>query len=152
MPTPLTNAEAYLKLMSGFSIISNGAYTYVVDGEYDHCYYMAYGTYPGCLRGGETPAHTDEHWLNQSWSRVSTIEIIIRNGWFPSEAGNTMADSIRARERAGGHVVPSFEDMISYALDNGTPSHLLKDPMTSGPYWKEYFVMKGLYPAEKDNA
>lgn len=145
MPTKLTHAQAEEQLMDGCTIITNGAYTYVHDDERGNHYYTAFGTYPGCWRGGAAPKFTDKHWLDNSWSRLSSIEIIIRNGWFPSDVGNATAYAIRACERAGGHAVPDFDDMIVYALDNGTSSKLLKDPMTSGLYWKEYFVKKGLH-------
>jgi hypothetical protein len=148
----LTHEQAESQLLDGNIIIGNGAYAYVSDDEYSHFYYMAHGTYPGCLRGGAAPKFTDQHWLKNTWLRLSTIDVIIRNGWFQSNDGRHMADAVLNKDRLDGLPTPSFEDMVTYALDNKTPADLLKDPRTSGPYWKEYFVKKGLYPAEKQNA
>lgn len=152
MPIPLTHEQAEKQLLEGACILNSGAYTYISDYEGNHFYYCAYGTYPGCLRGGAKPVFSEKHWTDKSWVRISTIEMIIRNGWYLSDMGSLAASGIAMNDRARGVGAPSFERMMTYALEQGVTPAFLKEPLTSGPFWKEYFIKNGLYPAENDNA
>lgn len=67
----MTTEEAWEHLQNG-GIISCGSYTYHKDG------YFAFGTYPGCFRGGDI---TKECLEGKEWKAVCERDIVKRIGY-----------------------------------------------------------------------
>lgn len=67
------NAEEAWEYVKNGGIVTMGGYTYYKDG------YFAYGTYPGCLRGGDI--NEESFKKSNDWKPLTELDIIKRNGY-----------------------------------------------------------------------
>lgn len=123
--TKLTIEEANDILDRG-GIISCPGYTYI-----GREYYLAYGTFPGCIRGGNIHLKPND---TKGWRQINLRELVENIGFYPDPYTMRTAMILECKDRS-----VDFETMIMYCINSDYTTNQLKNPYTSAVIWQRYF-------------
>lgn len=125
----LTKEEAEEVFRNGTGIISSGAYTFHSDGN-DHCHYHAFGTFPGCLRGGSS----DYDLLNiEKWYLLTPIDLICTIGYRRPQGVFFIPENFQTME---GAIDLDKLDAVYAELMDGVDD---REPWKNAAVWRRYF-------------
>lgn len=123
----LTLEEANSVLDSG-GIISCWGYTYI-----GREHYLAYGTFPGNVRGGNINLSGHD---GLPWQRLTIRELIEKTGFYPCPW--LLPFAMKVQRNTDDYSV-NFENMIKYSINSDCTVNQLKDPIISSIIWRDYF-------------
>lgn len=123
--------EAQRLLDNGLAFISFGGYTFLSTSE-GHHYYFAFGTFPGCLRGGPP---NDLSKFKGPFHVLTLKDIIKRQGFYPTVSMMTV---IRYQISSNDYSV-DLSKMIDHCVDCGFSPDKLKDPRYSKVIFQNHF-------------
>lgn len=125
---PVSQEEANRIIFTGEGIVVGGAYThYSVDGYH---YYHAFGTFPGCMRGGPAGKVNDKI---HDWYSVSPLDIVCMQGYRPHEF-YTPPESFSKMANC-----PNWEELNDILTKSGLTESDLVDPDKNAKFWRQYF-------------
>lgn len=102
----LTTEEAFHQIQDGISIVSTGGYTF------SKHHYFAYGTYPECLRDGDSHTLEGMKSIGDKWFMFTDKDIVLKCGWRSPQYKHPI------REDGTGH----FDSLTKFLEDNLTVS------------------------------
>ena len=123
--TTLTIEEANIILDEG-GIISCGGYTYI-----GRQHYLAAGTFPGCMRGGEIKLRLDD---GRQWKQLNLRQLIEKVGFYPCPWTMLRAMILQCKDKS-----VNFEHMVEFCVNAPISAIQLKDPQISSIIWRGYF-------------
>lgn len=142
MPKPLSVEEAWDVMSNNKGFISSAGYTLYKDG------YFAYGTFPGCMRGGpssrnleEFTAFSEHNGHTKEWSQVSLQDIVEDVGYYPTSV--SVFSKFQGMNLTTEEVQSAFEleqDMLDYCINSDYKSDDFKSGFAGDRIWKPWFA------------
>jgi hypothetical protein len=124
----ISQVEANEIIANGSGIVVGGGYVHY--SENGCHYYHAYGTFPGCMRGG--PSGNVNEKINE-WYSVSPLDIVCLDGYVPHDYYSP-PESFSKMDGC-----PDWNELNDVLLSSSLSDSDRSDPDKNAAFWRQYF-------------
>lgn len=144
MPTPVTIEEAYDIITTNRGFVRSGGYVLFYQG------YFAYGTFPGCCRGGPMYPNLEAFkefsirpGFTREWERLSLQDIIESYGYSPQVVGIfVMFESMNLTQAEKQEAYGLERDMLHYCINSEYKTDDFANGFAGSRIWKPWFAAR----------